>query len=68
MIPLILLLFYFGFCFAVAYAGRNVTIGFWGVLVMSIFFTPLVTALFIVVLRPKYKKREKRELDYLEDY
>ena len=50
--------FYLTFCLIVAFLGRKVSIGFWGVLIMSIFLTPLLTAIFIVLFRPKAKKKE----------
>lgn len=63
---IILLLFYISFCVLVAYAARNVTIGFWGVLLMSLFLTPLLTAILIIILRPKVRRR-KDYLDYLDE-
>ncbi len=74
MIGSIILLIYLIFCVLVAYAGRQVAIGFWGVLVMSIFLTPLLTAILIVILRPRSKKKKKDEwdeldeLEYLDEY
>lgn len=53
---------YLSFCILVAYVGRRAFIGFWGVFVMSILLTPLLTAILIVLLRPR--RRKKR----LEDY
>jgi fucose permease len=50
-----LLLIYLFFCILVAIAGSNAKIGFWGVLFMSLFLTPLFTAILIVILRPRKK-------------
>ena len=56
---------YFIFCLLVAYVGRNVAVGFWGILVMSILFTPLLIALLSVLLKPK--SNNVKQLDYLDE-
>ena len=62
MIPIVVFLcLYIFFCILVAYAGRGVALGFWGVLFVSICLTPLITAAFIVLFRPKHKKKIVRE-------
>jgi len=48
---------YLGFCLLVAHFGREVTIGFGGVFIVSIFLTPILTALFIVLFRPQFKHK-----------
>lgn len=54
---------YLAFCLLVAFSGRKVRIGFWGVLVLSILITPLIAAILIVILRPKLKEKDPyREL------
>jgi len=58
---------YVFFCVLVALAARNVAIGFWGVLVLSIFITPLLAAIFVLILKPKPKKKKRRDIDYLEE-
>jgi len=59
---LLFFLIYLGFSILVAYSGKKVIIGFWGLLFMCIFLTPLLTAILIVLLKPR---REKLE-DYLD--
>lgn len=59
---------YIIFCFLVAYIGRDVKIGFWGVLVMSIFLTPLLMAILILLLRPKAKTKKLNWEDLESDY
>jgi len=54
----VLFLIYIGFSLLVAYVGRNLTFGFWGVLGMCLFISPLLTALLIVLLKPKQKEIE----------
>ncbi len=49
------------FCFLVAFAGRNTRIGFVGILIFSIFMTPLVVALLIVLLQPVKKKKKVKK-------
>jgi len=48
---------YLFFCLMVAYFGSEVTIGFGGVFVVSIFITPILAALFIVLFRPQFKHK-----------
>ena len=55
---------YIAFCFIIAYLGREVFIGFWGVLILSVFFTPLLTAILILIFRPKPKKSKLEDLGY----
>ena len=62
----IFLIIYILFCLLVASAAKNVTIGFWGVLIMSIFLTPLLTAILVLILRPQPKEKKKREFDDLD--
>ena len=57
---------YVFFCILVALAARNVAIGFWGVLVLSIFITPILTTILVLILKPKKKKRSDIYLE--EDY
>lgn len=70
MLILILSVYLF-FCLLVASAAKNVTVGFWGVLVISILLTPILTAILVLVLRPKPNKKKRRgmeDLDLEEDY
>lgn len=46
------------FCFLVALYGRNIAAGFWGMLIMSVLLTPLITGLlYLLFRRPKSRKR-----------
>lgn len=49
---------YLVFCLIIALLGRNVLVGFWGVLVISIFLTPLLTAILILFFKPKLRKKK----------
>ena len=53
----ILIAIYLFFCWAVAYAGKNTRLGFWGVLLLSIFLTPLLIAIFIVLFQPRIGRK-----------
>ncbi|MCB0588287.1 MAG: hypothetical protein KDD06_23545 [Phaeodactylibacter sp.] len=53
---IVFILVYAIFCLLVAWGGRNSVIGFFGVLVLSIFVTPLVTAVLLVVFRQRRKR------------
>jgi len=55
-----LIIIYVTFCLLVAYAGRNTRIGFFGVLIFSVFMTPLLVAILIVFFQPTKKKRKKK--------
>jgi len=61
---------YVFFCVLVALAARNVAIGFWGVLVLSLLITPLLTVIFVLILKPKPKPKKKKRstIDSLEEY
>ena len=59
MLTFILLLIYLFFCFLVAYAGRDALIGFFGIFAVSIFFTPLVAAILVVLFGPAHKGKER---------
>lgn len=58
---ILLIVIYVFFAFLVAYSGKNVVIGFWGVFIMSLLLTPLITAILIVLLRSKARKIEFEE-------
>lgn len=55
---------YITFCLIVAFLGRNVSIGFWGVLILGVLLTPLTPAILILLFKPKAKKKKQ---DYLLD-
>jgi len=59
MYTFLLLLIYAFFCLLVAYVGRDAVVGFLGVLLFSIFATPLLAAILILLLRPGDKRKEK---------
>ena len=52
---------YLSFCLLVAYLARRVTIGFAGVFICSIILTPVLTALFIVIFKPRYRRKTLEE-------
>ena len=53
---------YATFCLLVAFAGRRTRIGFFGVLIFSIFMTPLLVAILIVFFQPDpYKAKRKKK-------
>lgn len=54
---LILLIIYLVFCWFVAYAGRRTRLGFFGLLILSVFITPLVAAIFMVLFQPQRRKK-----------
>lgn len=68
----VLLSIYLTFCVLVAWSARNVAIGFWGVLILSIFLTPLLTAILAVIFSPQSKKKKKKKkkeaYDWEEEY
>jgi hypothetical protein len=49
----ILILVYLGFCVLVAYGGRASRVGFLGVLFLSVFFTPLLTAILVLLFQSR---------------
>jgi hypothetical protein len=51
----ILILVYLGFCILVAYGGRDSRVGFLGVLFLSVFFTPLLTAIMLLLFQTRKK-------------
>lgn len=53
---IVFILVYAIFCLLVAWAGRNSVMGFFGVLVLSIFVTPLLTAILLALFRQRRKK------------
>lgn len=53
---LVVILIYLLFCWLVAYSGKYTRLGFYGVLIVSIFITPLVAAIFIVLFQPRKRK------------
>lgn len=63
---LLFLIIYLGFCVLVANAAKRVAIGFWGVLVLSIILTPLVTAILAVIFKPRQEKSTRKK-EYWED-
>jgi len=65
----IFLIVYLTFCLLVAKAAKNTAIGFLGVLLASIFLTPLLTAIMVLLLRkPKEEEWELDAFDIEEDY
>lgn len=56
---IILIITYIVFCLLVAIAGRKTRIGFFGILACSIFMTPLVVAILVVLFQPKSKPKKK---------
>lgn len=67
MIVIVLLSIYLFFCFLVARAAKNVTIGFFGVFVFSIFLTPLLAAIVVLIFKGKAKKKKKGAMEELEE-
>ena len=61
MISFVLMCIYLIFCFLVAYAGRDAFMGFIGIFFLSILITPLLTAILVILIRPKAEK--KKEVD-----
>lgn len=55
---------YIVFCLLVAYLGRNVSIGFGGVLILGVLLTPLTPAILILLFKPKAKRKKQ---DYMLD-
>ena len=53
---LVVILIYLFFCWLVAYGGKHTRLGFYGVLIVSIFLTPLVVAIFIVLFQPRRRR------------
>lgn len=67
MIPAFLMVYLF-FCILVANVAKDVAIGFWGVLIMSMLLTPLLTGILVLLLKPKPKKKKGLENLDLEEY
>lgn len=55
---------YIVFCLLVAYLGRNVSIGFWGILILGVLLTPLTPAILTLLFKPKAKRKKQ---DYMLD-
>ncbi|MCB0564412.1 MAG: hypothetical protein H6573_15255 [Lewinellaceae bacterium] len=51
------ILVYAIFCLLVAWAGRYSVMGFFGVLVLSIFVTPLLTAILFVLFQQQRRRK-----------
>jgi uncharacterized membrane protein len=58
---IILIITYVLFCLLVAFAGRKARIGFVGVLIFSIFMTPLLVAILIMLFGSGKKKKKKKK-------
>lgn len=54
---ILILSVYILFCLLVAWAGRRTFAGFVGVLIFSVFLTPLLTAVLVILFRGKVKKK-----------
>ncbi|MCO6487092.1 MAG: hypothetical protein J5I98_01680 [Phaeodactylibacter sp.] len=55
---LVAIIVYLFFCWLVAYGGRRTRLGFYGVLIVSILITPLVSAISIVLFQPRKRKNQ----------
>ena len=51
--PMMLLMIWMGLCMLVGFAGRKRSIGFWGFFIASIFLTPILTMLVLLVTAPR---------------
>jgi len=59
---LVYIIVYATFCILVAYAGRHVRIGFFGMLFLSVLLTPLAMAILVFLMelrRSSLKKKNK---------
>lgn len=54
---IVVVFIYLVFCWLVAHAGRRTRLGFFGVLFVSIFITPLVAAIFMVLFQPQRRRK-----------
>jgi len=43
---------YISLCFLVSYYGKHTRLGFWGLLLVSVFFTPWLVGIGLVLLAP----------------
>jgi len=57
---LVYIILYGAFCLLVAYAGKHVRIGFFGLLILSIFLTPLAVAILVFILEPRRSRIKKK--------
>jgi hypothetical protein len=55
---IVFIIIYVTFSLLVAWAGRRATMGFFGVLALSLIVTPLVTAILLVLFWPRGKKKK----------
>jgi len=53
---------YITFCIIVAFLGRHVAVGFWGVFILCLFLTPFVPAILILLFKPKPKVKSLEDL------
>ena len=55
---MILLLFYLFLCFVVAMLGRKTILGFWPNFLFSIFLTPLIPLIYVLIIGERPKKSQ----------
>ncbi|HVX40335.1 MAG TPA: hypothetical protein VHB25_12250 [Gemmatimonadaceae bacterium] len=57
---------YIGFAVLVGFFGRRRVFGFWGFFLLSIFLTPLIIGLILILAAPDPDAREKERQNWLK--
>ena len=61
MIAYLLPFIYLFVCALCAYFGRDTRVGYWGTFILSIFLTPLLVVLVLVIFAPAPKTQPRSE-------